>query len=101
MLRSDKRDFAENEHSSLSLLLTVCIQHRLEEQRSLLEQKKVQISKKQEIDTKHEGVIRNINFKIDILEQRALRFESIALQKYEEIDNKLNKDPRLAVLHKK
>lgn len=77
------------------------IQRRLEEQRSLLEQKEAQVAKRQEIDPKQEEDIRDINFKIDILEQRALRFESMALQKYEEMDTKLNKDPRLAALHRK
>lgn len=77
------------------------IQRRLEEQRQLLEQKEAQVAKRQEIDPKQEEEIRDINFKIDILEQRALRFESMALQKYEEMDSKLNKDPRLAALHRK
>ncbi|KAL4445104.1 hypothetical protein ABPG74_018832 [Tetrahymena malaccensis] len=77
------------------------IQRRLEEQRQVLEQKEAQVAKRQEIDPKQEEEIRDINFKIDILEQRALRFESMALQKYEEMDNRLNKDARLAALHRK
>ncbi|EGR28306.1 hypothetical protein IMG5_178860 [Ichthyophthirius multifiliis] len=77
------------------------IQKRIEYQKNILEQKEYQVSKKQEIDAKLEEEIKEINFKIDILEQRALRFESIALQKYEEIDNKLNNDVRLQALQKK
>ncbi|EGR33096.1 hypothetical protein IMG5_061790 [Ichthyophthirius multifiliis] len=77
------------------------IQRRLEEQRQILDQKNQQISKKPELDQKLAEEIKEVNFKIDILEQRALRFESMALQKYQEMDNKLNNDGRLAAIHRK
>jgi hypothetical protein len=38
-------------------------------------------------------------FRIDILNARRARHEELALKKYVEMDEKLNNDPRLAVLH--
>jgi hypothetical protein len=77
------------------------IQKKLEDERHNLELAEQQIQKKTEIDKNYENDINNITFKIDILEQRALRFEANALQKYEEMDRKLNEDPRLQALHTK
>ena len=56
--------------------------------------------KKSEVDAKTEQEIIDKNFKIQILEQRAVRFESTSLSKYEEMDRKLHEDTRLAALHR-
>ena len=72
----------------------------MEEERHNLELAEQQIQKKgSEIDKNYENEINNITFRINILEQRALRFESNALSKYEEMDNKLSNDARLQALH--
>ena len=75
------------------------IQKRLEEERRNLEAVEQQIQKKNEIDKNQQQLQNDLNFKIDILEQRALRFEFIALQKYEEMNRKLSEDSRLQVLN--
>jgi hypothetical protein len=45
--------------------------------------------------------MQQITFRITILTNRAVRFETTAIAKYEEMDRKLNEDPRMANLHKK
>ena len=42
-----------------------------------------------------------VKFKINILESRASRFEAMALQKFQDMDQKLDADPRLARLKEK
>ena len=37
-------------------------------------------------------------FRINILEQRLIQHEESALKKYQDLDQKLSEDPRLAVL---
>jgi hypothetical protein len=41
-----------------------------------------------------------INFKIDILTERASQHYRTSLKKFEELDEKLSKDPRLKALNK-
>jgi hypothetical protein len=48
-----------------------------------------------------EEEIEQLKFKIEILDQRASRFEFMAFQKYEQVDKKLSEDKRLANLHAK
>ena len=79
------------------------IQKRLEKERNLLDNAEIAMSKKGEHISKEdektfEEVIREENWKIGILEQRATRFEAMALQKYGEMDQKLNEDQRLVAL---
>lgn len=79
------------------------IQKRLEKERAALENAVTAMSKKgehisKEDEKQYEEIIRDKNWKISILEQRATRFEAMALQKYGEMDQKLNEDPRLSAL---
>lgn len=79
------------------------IQKRLEKERMQLDQAETQMSRKGEHISKEdekafEEIIKEKSWKIGILEQRATRFEAMALQKYGEMDQKLNDDPRLAAL---
>ena len=39
-----------------------------------------------------------MKFKISILESRSSRFEAMAIQKFQAMDEKLNSDPRLLIL---
>ena len=82
------------------------IQKRLEKERDALEKQEQLMQKKGEHITKEdektcEDNINAHNFKINILDQRATRFEAMALQKYAEMDQKLNEDPRLISLKQK
>lgn len=79
------------------------IQKRLEKERSALDLAETAMNKKGEHISKEDekqygDIIREKNWKIGILEQRATRFEAMALQKYGEMDQKLNDDNRLASL---
>ncbi|CAK92507.1 unnamed protein product (macronuclear) [Paramecium tetraurelia] len=74
------------------------IQKKLEEERAKLDQAEQMQQKKADPD---DNEYINIQFRIDILEQRAIRFESQALLKYEEMDRKLKDDKRLSELKKK
>ncbi|CAD8043995.1 unnamed protein product [Paramecium primaurelia] len=74
------------------------IQKKLEEERAKLDQAEQMQQKKSDPD---DNEYINIQFRIDILEQRAIRFESQALLKYEEMDRKLKEDKRLSELKKK
>ncbi|CAD8136523.1 unnamed protein product [Paramecium octaurelia] len=74
------------------------IQKKLEEERAKLDQAEQMQQKKADPD---DNEYINIQFRIDILEQRAIRFESQALLKYEEMDRKLKEDKRLSELKKK
>ncbi|CAK78642.1 unnamed protein product (macronuclear) [Paramecium tetraurelia] len=74
------------------------IQKKLEEERAKLDQAEQMQQKKSDPD---DNEYINIQFRIDILEQRAIRFESQALIKYEEMDRKLKEDKRLSELKKK
>jgi hypothetical protein len=42
--------------------------------------------------------LNEVKFKISILESRSSRFEAMAIQKFQSMDEKLNSDYRLAVL---
>ncbi len=79
------------------------IQKRLEKERSALDAAETAMSKKGEHISKDdekqfEEIIKDKNWKIGILEQRATRFEAMALQKYGEMDQRLNEDQRLSSL---
>ena len=58
-----------------------------------------QHQKKQE--DKNEKQLSEVKFKISILESRASRFEAMALQKFQDMDQRLDSDPRLARLKEK
>ena len=49
-------------------------------------------------DPQLEEQLREKQFKIDILNQRTVRFEATALAKYEEMDRQLHRDSRLKSL---
>lgn len=55
-----------------------------------------QYQKKQE--EKNEKELGEVKFKISILESRSSRFEAMAIQKFQDMDQKLNADLRLAVI---
>lgn len=79
------------------------IQKRLEKERSHLDAAETQMSRKgehisKEDEKQFEEIIKEKNWKIGILEQRATRFEAMALQKYGEMDQRLNDDVRLSSL---
>lgn len=79
------------------------IQKRLEKERAQLEAAETQMTRKgehisKEDEKQFEEIIKEKNWKIGILEQRATRFEAMALQKYGEMDQKLGDDPRLIAL---
>jgi hypothetical protein len=82
------------------------IQNRLEEEKMKLEKMEQSMQKKgehisKEDEKKYQEALAELNFKIDILNHRASRFEVMALKKYEEMDKKLQEDKRLAILHQK
>lgn len=52
-----------------------------------------QYQKKQE--EKNEKELSEVKFKISILESRSSRFEAMAIQKFQAMDERLNQDPRL------
>ena len=54
-----------------------------------------------EEERKFEEEINKLHFKIKILNNRASRFEMNSIKKYQELQEKLNKDARLAALHAK
>jgi len=51
-----------------------------------------------EEETTIENEINRLHFTIKILNNRASRFEMNSIKKYQELQEKLNKDPRLAVI---
>ncbi len=55
-----------------------------------------QYQKKQE--EKNEKELSEVKFKISILESRSSRFEAMAIQKFQSMDEKLNSDYRLQIL---
>ena len=75
------------------------IQSRLQKQQDQLKTLEEQYQKKQE--EKNEKESSEVKFKISILESRASRFEAMALQKFQDMDQKLDIDPRLARLKEK
>ena len=56
--------------------------------------------KKSEEDPAQLKEMQDKQFRITILQQRATRFENNALQKYEQMDLKLQEEPLLEVLKK-
>ena len=72
------------------------IQERLQKQQSELKMLEEQYQKKQE--QKNEKELSEVKFKIGILQSRNSRFESMAIQKFQAMDEKLNSDNRLAIL---
>jgi putative cell wall-binding protein len=79
------------------------IQKRLEEEKENLfreENKAKKGTMRADEEKDFDERIQKLRFKIEILDQRAARFETQVLEKYEELDNKLNNDPRLEILHK-
>lgn len=82
------------------------IQKRLEKEREQLEKQETMMQKRgehisKEEEKQYEEIINQLNFKINILDQRMTRFEAMALQKFAEMDQKLNDDNRLAALKQK
>lgn len=55
----------------------------------------------QEDEIKYEKEVSKANFRIEILTERASQHYRNSLKKFEELDEKLMKDPRLKVLNKK
>ena len=81
------------------------IQKRLEEKKQELDKLNQQLLKRGELLNKDEEKnieesIEKLNFKIRIMDERADRFEMMAFNKYEEMDRKLNEDPRLQAMHR-
>ena len=72
------------------------IQERLQKQQNELKSLEEQYQKKQE--EKNEKELSEVKFKISILEFRSGRFESNAINKFQQMDEKLNNDPRLVIL---
>ncbi len=64
-------------------------------------QKKFQRKANENIDKQEEEVFEqqlyNFNLKLGILEQRLFNFQKTAYEKYEDLQNKLNNDPRLKI----
>jgi len=78
------------------------IQKRLEEEKENLMREEAKAKKgqmKPEEEKEFDDKISRLQFRIEILDQRASRFEVQALKRYEDLDNWLNNDPRLAILH--
>lgn len=81
------------------------IQRRLQEEQKALEQAYLLLKRKGEtINAEDEQTYNRdmdkINFKIDILTERASQHYRTSLRKFEELDDKLMADPRLKVLRK-
>ena len=72
------------------------IQERLQKQQNELKMLQEQYQKKQE--EKNEKELSEVKFKISILESRSSRFEAMAIQKFQSMDEKLNADYRLQIL---
>jgi len=73
----------------------------LEEEKDALAQQEAKAKKgnmKPEEEKNFDETINKLQFKIEILDQRASRFEVNALKKYEELDSELSKDYRLRAL---
>lgn len=54
-----------------------------------------------EDEQKYDNEIHKANFRIDILTERASQHYRTSLRKFEQLDDTLNADPRLKVLHEK
>jgi len=65
-------------------------------QQEALKQQEELYQKKQE--DKNDKELADIKFKIGILESRSARFQSMALHRYQEMDQMISKDPRMAAL---
>ena len=81
------------------------IQKRLDEEKVNLEREDQKYQKRGQVSPEEEKsfieTINNLHFKIEILDQRASRFEMTALQRYEEMDKKLNNHEKLKHVLKK
>lgn len=61
-------------------------------------QKRTSENVEKEDERGYEEKINQLHFTIKILNNRASRFEMNSIKKYQELQEKLNNDPRLAVL---
>lgn len=82
------------------------IQRRLEQEQEELAQKFQEFKRKgegygQQEQTKYTNDVQKANFKIDILTERAAQHYRNSLEKFAELDMKLQNDPRLKVLQQK
>lgn len=87
------------------LIRAEIIQRRLADEQKNLEQAFAQLKRKGEAvedqDTQdYDKKMDQINFKIDILTERASQHYRTSLKKFEELDQKLSNDPRLKALNK-
>lgn len=81
------------------------IQRRLAEEQKQLELAFAQLKRKGEAvsgedETTYDKQMDKINFRIDILTERASQHYRTSLRKFEQLDDKLNKDERLKALRK-
>jgi len=80
------------------------IHKRIEEEKGKVDALEKQYHKRsgenieKEEETNFENEINRLHFTIKILNNRASRFEMNSIKKYQELQEKLNKDPRLAVI---
>lgn len=82
------------------------IQRRLEDEQKLLEQAYANLRRKgenqsAEDEKNYEREVQKANFRIEILTERASTHYKQSLQKFEELNDKLSRDPRLAAINKK
>merc|ERR1712032_730673 len=82
------------------------IQSRLQEEQEKLETAFMNLKKKgdqmtSDDEQKYDDVIHKANFRIDILTERASQHYRTSLRKFEELDDRLMADERLAVLHQR
>jgi hypothetical protein len=82
------------------------IQRRLETEQSALEAAYANLKRKgenstQEDEKNYEREVQKCNFKIEILTERASTHYKQSLQKFEQLNERLNNDPRLAAINKK
>lgn len=72
------------------------IQERLAKQQEVLKQQEELYQKKQE--DKNDKELAEIKFRIGILESRSARFQTQAMRRYQELDDTISKDYRMAAL---
>jgi hypothetical protein len=82
------------------------IQRRLEDEQKLLEQAYANLRRKgenqsAEDEKNYEREVQKANFRIEILTERASTHYKQSLQKFEELNEKLSRDPRLTAINKK
>lgn len=82
------------------------IQRRLEDEQKLLEQAYANLRRKGENQSpddekNYEREVQKANFRIEILTERASTHYKQSLEKFEQLNNELSQDTRLAAINKK